>query len=382
MAAVSGSFAQPPTGLDSAGIIADLMSRVERGDLTAGDKFPTSRELCRLYGVSPNTMSRCIAHLKRLGLVTARVGAGIYVADAAAHAAQHQAPGFTTTTFVVRILRGREERVTDYLSRIYDNAVLGIQDESASLNMRNGAVIVPESMLVDDATLTAFIARHVADSDGVYFVGLVENLIDRLEKIVYKPSVYVVAQRMLPVRSNIYSIDMYRCARAVIDHLHDQGYQRIACITGGMDKEGRIDRGYQWRMKAFEDAASERGLELDPSLIYPSTESDVSIREAAARLISLPEDERPDAVFCFNDLRALILLETARAAGMVVPDDIAIAGFDGSRQALQAGITTIELPFYAIGRNAACGMQQLLNGALAGPVSSTFATGLMRGRTA
>lgn len=76
---------------------------------------------------------------------------------------------------------------------------------------------------------------------------------------------------------------------------------------------------------------------------------------AAERILSLPPDERPDALFAANDMVAIGALTTLLREGVSVPRDIALVGFDDVAQAHQTVIplTTIRQPGYEIGRTAA-----------------------------
>jgi LacI family transcriptional regulator len=70
------------------------------------------------------------------------------------------------------------------------------------------------------------------------------------------------------------------------------------------------------------------------------------------QLMALPE--RPDAVFCANDLMAIGALDVAHELGLVVPDDLAVIGFDDVDAAtiVTPQLTTVRNPAYEAGRTA------------------------------
>jgi len=72
------------------------------------------------------------------------------------------------------------------------------------------------------------------------------------------------------------------------------------------------------------------------------------------RLLAQPEQVRPDAVFCANDLMAIGAIDALREAGLAVPEDVAVAGFDDVDVAtiVHPPLTTVLNPAYAIGVNA------------------------------
>ena len=78
-------------------------------------------------------------------------------------------------------------------------------------------------------------------------------------------------------------------------------------------------------------------------------------RAAGERLAGLPARRRPTAVFCANDLVALGLLQQATSAGVRVPDDLAIVGFDDIDFAAAAAVplTSVRQPRAELGRTAA-----------------------------
>jgi DNA-binding LacI/PurR family transcriptional regulator len=105
-------------------------------------------------------------------------------------------------------------------------------------------------------------------------------------------------------------------------HLISLGRKRVAAIgVGGGAGTGAVRRrGYRKALKAA-------GLAHDPELELAGTGYHRENGAAAMRaLLELPEP--PDAVFCFNDLLALGALRTLADAGLSVPDDVAVVGFD------------------------------------------------------
>jgi DNA-binding LacI/PurR family transcriptional regulator len=109
--------------------------------------------------------------------------------------------------------------------------------------------------------------------------------------------------------------------RAATRHLLELGHRRIAMIAGPdhvLCCRARLD-GYRAAM----DAA---GLLPDPALVARAGLTREDGRAAAAGLLSRPC--RPTAVFCANDLQALGVYQAARAAGLRIPADLSVVGFD------------------------------------------------------
>ena len=141
-----------------------------------------------------------------------------------------------------------------------------------------------------------------------------------------------------PVADRVH-IDNVSAARAATQHLIDEGYRRIGAI-GWQDPSPRATA--QQRLLGYTQALEGAGLPVEQAL-FPPVRSYFRPDGAAAmrRLLKLPD--RPDAVFCFNDLMALGAMRAAHEAGLSVPRDIALVGFDDVEEAEYAipSLTTV-----------------------------------------
>ncbi|WP_329459564.1 LacI family DNA-binding transcriptional regulator [Streptomyces sp. NBC_01497] len=147
----------------------------------------------------------------------------------------------------------------------------------------------------------------------------------------YEPA-HVVADHVL--------IDNVAAARDATAHLAALGRSRIAAI--GADRKASATS--RQRLQGFQQALHEGGLTFDPRLTPPVQDFDRRNGLLAMRaLIELPAHVRPDAVFCFSDLLAVGALRAVHEAGLEVPGDIALAGVDGSEEALYStpSLTTV-----------------------------------------
>jgi LacI family transcriptional regulator len=150
--------------------------------------------------------------------------------------------------------------------------------------------------------------------------------------------------------------DHFGGARTLVQHFVSLGYRRIAHITGpegNWDAEERL-RGYQ--------AVLARGSGAD-ELIVRGDFSEESGYLAGRRLLALAP--RPDAVFAGNDMMAIGCLYAFTEAGLRVPDDIAIGGFDDipiSRYVTPA-LTTVRAQTTELGRQALSALAQSISSA-------------------
>lgn len=140
------------------------------------------------------------------------------------------------------------------------------------------------------------------------------------------------------------NIDNFDGARQLTLHLIQHGHRRIAIITGpekNVDASERL-RGYR---RALKDARIDRTSELE----IPGDFSEISGYSAAKKILSLTN--RPTAIFASNDSMAIGALSALREAGVALPDDMALGGFDDIpiTQYLTPPLTSVHIPIGDLG---------------------------------
>jgi len=139
--------------------------------------------------------------------------------------------------------------------------------------------------------------------------------------------------------------------RLAVEHLVDQGHRRVAFI-GGPSSLGQVRE----RLAGARQAWSQAGLPAEDLIELPTSALTVDEgRGAGQRLAGLPSGRRPTAAFCANDLVALGLLQRTIGAGLSVPGDLAIVGFDDIEFAAAAAVplSSVRQPREELGRTAA-----------------------------
>ncbi|MFE9693937.1 LacI family DNA-binding transcriptional regulator [Micromonospora sp. NPDC005806] len=119
-------------------------------------------------------------------------------------------------------------------------------------------------------------------------------------------------------------VDNVAAAREITAHLVGLGRRRIAAIGAQRTPEGVSAR---LRLAGYTAALADAGLGYDERLVAPASAWHRADGAAAMRHL-LSSGVRPDAVFCFNDTLALGALRALHEAGLRVPEDVAVAGFD------------------------------------------------------
>ncbi|HVE34089.1 MAG TPA: LacI family DNA-binding transcriptional regulator [Gemmatimonadaceae bacterium] len=136
-------------------------------------------------------------------------------------------------------------------------------------------------------------------------------------------------------------------------HLVECGSRRIAMITGPSSGAGSATYGRAKRFEGYQRALAESGMEFDPGLVVEGNFRFESGRDAMTQLLSLRRP--PDAVFAANDMMALGAMTAVRDAGLSIPDDIALVGFDNVPMSslITPGLTTMAMPMGELGDAAA-----------------------------
>lgn len=151
--------------------------------------------------------------------------------------------------------------------------------------------------------------------------------------------------------------DCYAGARAAIRHLIDLGHRRIAYIAGDERLASARDRHH-----AYVDTIAQHGLDNDPELVVAGDFTQNCGFVGMQRLLALAAP--PSAVFCANDVTAFGAVAAIREAGLRVPDDVSVIGFDDIPSAAQfyPPLTTVRQPLQQIGRSAVNSLLALIAG--------------------
>jgi LacI family transcriptional regulator len=136
--------------------------------------------------------------------------------------------------------------------------------------------------------------------------------------------------------------DLYGGGMQAVRHLHERGYRKVAYITPMNVAPTRP----MWKERAYRDFCREAGWR---EWVIPQERHEETRRaglETALSIAAMPASERPDAVICQNDVVAQGVYFGLRRAGLQVPGDVAVVGFDGleDTEFLDIPLTSVVLP--------------------------------------
>jgi DNA-binding LacI/PurR family transcriptional regulator len=132
-----------------------------------------------------------------------------------------------------------------------------------------------------------------------------------------------------------------------LNHLIGNGHRRIGAIA--WPEDSRVGNE---RMRGYFDAMQSAGLEILPEWVERGDGTFEFGCAAAARLLDLPDLQRPTAIVTLNDTQAIGALQVARERGLQVGRDLAIVGFDDApmSQYLQPALSSVRQPVSEAGR--------------------------------
>lgn len=147
------------------------------------------------------------------------------------------------------------------------------------------------------------------------------------------------------------AVDDVLGGRLAVAHLAEAGHRRIAFV-GGPDSIQQVRDREEGARRAWSDAGRDPGT---LALIRSSGLNVAGGQTAAEVVLSTPASDRATAVFCANDLLGLGLLQGLMAAGLRVPEDVAIVGYDDIEFAAAAAVpmSSVRQPRQLLGRTAA-----------------------------
>ena len=326
-----------------------LRERVLAGEYRDNGWLPTERELAEEFGVSRTIVRRAIEELERQGLVVR---------------SPRCRPVVKRQSTAVPSLQARRLTLGLWLwpSATFPGASAILRGIYKTLDANRYRLIVESPVDTDWRSVVyseaQFLERITRDKDvaGVilWYLGGEANL-PTLQHVrsVGIPLVFLDRRPPEGFPADYVGVDNRNAAAELVRHLISKGHRVIAHITN-VDNASTV---YE-RLQGYKDALQDSGIPFRAELVLTDTgvaePGYQNVHEGlATQLIALPE--KPTAVFCVHDVLALRLIDALKSKGVRVPEDMAVAGFDGLERWLPGSpfLTTANQPFERIGEWAA-----------------------------
>jgi LacI family transcriptional regulator len=305
---------------------------------------PSLKELAQHLGLSPTTVSRVLNNSATAYRISPETQERV---RAAAAAMNYEANS------LARSLRNKHSKtvgvIVPEISEGYSTAVLsGIE----------------EILLLSGFFYFVVSHRHRAnllhEYSSMLLARAVEGIIavdSMLEHSLPVPVIAVSGHARCASVINL-ELDHTLAARYALEHLNRLGHKKIAFIKG---QSFSSDTTARW--KAICKVAAEIGVEINPRLVVQLEGTGLGSEPGRAATIRLLERGLPfTALFAFNDLTAIGAITVLREAGIGVPSDVSVIGFDDIHSAATNNppLTTVRQPLQEMGRMAATTLLQMI----------------------
>jgi len=297
----------------------------------------TLADVAELAGVSVMTVSR---------VVNDRAGVGAATRDRVRRAVE--ALGYRPN-IVARGLKAHRSGtigllLPDVTNPYFPMIVRGAEDVAIAHGFTLLLTNVIEDVEREVAALEAFEDRRV---DGV--IACSPRLpAARLDALLGRHhAAVIVNRRSTPGVAGSVRMDHEQGMREAVRHLLAIGCRRLAVLSGPVDSYAGRER-----MLGIDRETREHGIDLPDARVVPGPPT-VDGGMAAARTL-LERDPAIDALVCFNDLVAAGALQTLAEAGLAVPGDVSVIGYDDIPFArmFTPALTTMRAATYDLGRHA------------------------------
>jgi DNA-binding LacI/PurR family transcriptional regulator len=336
-------------------ITNQFRQRLHNGELNPGDQLPSFAEMKQQYGASQATMDRVFALLEQEGLVTREQGRGTFVADPAA-----------------RVKSGLIGFIgNDYITRrhfVYHSHVVEGIDEVTAREEKRILLLRRDSPVGWDQV------------EGV----IVHDRGFQVEKMPVRLPCVAIEETVAGIPSVV--ADDYDGARQAARHLLQLGHRRIGYLL-----QFRDEPWLKRRAAGFRDELEESGIEperdwvWDPQIKFPPQGGyrQWGYEHMQRWLNKDWKKHKFTAVIAQNDMAAIGVIEALREAGLRVPRDVSVMGYDGTEVCdhFSPRISAVEVPLYDIGKTAAEILLQHISGEKSGRESVMLPVRLKPGDT-
>lgn len=315
---VSSSLRREPKHV---ALVRDISSQIRSGELRPGDQLPSFNELRERWGVGRDTLERMYKSLEEDGLISREHRRGIFVAYPG-QAKRQGTIGFVTPTALLN-------------HPYYVHLLQGV---------RHGAELADvEVLLVSERNSVRW-----EKMDGLIYQATMHNYMERPPGM---PAVVLV--KSVTWVDSVMADDSLGITQA-IEHLWSLGHRRIAFLTN----EGQPHTMSEHRWRAYQDFATRYPesksewlrILADPGIGNKSWE-EVGYEDMRRWLSEDWKELGCTAILAHNDETAIGVIAALQEAGLRVPQDVSVVGFDGTDIAYfhRPRLSTVKVPLFEIG---------------------------------
>ena len=304
-------------------------------------------DVARRAGVSVSTVSHVVNRTRTVSPGTARL-----VEQAIA------ATGYTPNSIAQSLARSATNSVgiaiSDISNPYFSDIICAIETECSRLGLM---VFLSDTQDDPDQEFRVVRALHQRRVDGIILAPSADPDRRALRYLESAGIPCVLVDRLPPARFDRVGVHNKRAMELLVSHLIGHGHKRIGLIAGQPGFATTLERidGYKAALRAH-------GLPWDEQLLQAGNPTVASAAAATRKLLALAD--RPTALATGNNLATIGAMQAIREAGLRVPADLALAGFDDFEWAdcFEPRLTVIAQPCQEIGRRAAALLADRIKG--------------------
>ena len=315
----------------------ELRRRIASARHRPGTRLPPERELADSLGCSRGTVAKALAALVAEGLVERRHGAGTFVAERlpSKTAAEKSARNGGVFTFLSPM---EDSRALNSRNKVLDgmHEVLGAARHHVGIDFYKNA---------SECAACLKRLREARIAGLVLWPTPGEEVAREAARLMASGVPVVMIDTFLPGFECDYVVsDNIAGAAGMVRFLAGLGHREICYFTSRPDRSSLVDR-----LAGFLKGMVMEGLPFSAENV---AQTNGNLERVLASV--LRRKKRPTAIFASNDMKAIAIMDALRGAGVRVPEDVSVAGFDGveAGRLVRPALTTMEQDFKGMAAKA------------------------------
>ncbi|HHY82469.1 MAG TPA: substrate-binding domain-containing protein [Clostridiales bacterium] len=321
-------------------VVDYILGKIKNNELASGDRIPSEKELAEIHGVSNITIRKAMAELVDTGVIYRIKGKGSFVSDGSVHK-EEQRHRLVAFLFPGLALSG--------------NAYMQYITNMQRYLLNHGYSLIIENTNADNAGELSVVKKLIEQNvkGFIFFCEDPEKSIPSFKILDEKKIPFVLIDRyttMYP--SNYVGSNNHDGAYTAVRHLLNQGHINIAYVANNIHLSSERER-----YEGYKDALASAGLTVNPDFLFTTKTS------SQEQLLGYIKKGMITAIVTVNDKYAIEVMKYLNQAGVSIPDDVSLVGFDDADILKDAmiNLTTVKQFFNEVGYNAAKLLDEIIN---------------------
>ncbi|MGG1599689.1 LacI family DNA-binding transcriptional regulator [Paenibacillus naphthalenovorans] len=230
--------------------------------------------------------------------------------------------------------------IKDITNPFYNHITKGVQEIAGEHGYTVFLCSSGEDHQAEIDHIQAMVRKRV---DGLIIAPLLEEVtFDHFFELKKTNVPFVLLGKIPGLSCDTYEFDDYDGGRQVTEHLLSMGHTRIGFVRGP-----KTSKAAKMRYAAFVDTMKGQGIEVDERFVFHDGNGITDGMDIGHRIAEMTD--RPSAIICFDDVIAIGAVKALLEAGLQVPEDVSVVGFDDI-ELTTFPLTTVSIPTYEAGK--------------------------------